>query len=155
VVVSTGVSGGSFVIDMSNCNVTSSGAPPEGVIFANDSEYVSVSVINTGNVPVYMDTITMSTNVTSAETGLLTIPNTESVIPVGYYATYPFLVNPIGWPLGVVQTHFVATGNNQVTNSTNVTFDVFGFPTGSASSTTSSSSSSSGSTVGCPFNFQA
>ncbi len=142
----------SFVLGP-NCSVTGTGVPSVQFILANFTTPIYLTVINNGNVPVFLTSVTVTTNITGAGSVLLPIPASNASISPDFYRSYITYVNPSRWPLAFVKCLFVVSGNN-VTGSAVLTLGVLSFPKSSTTSTTTTTTTSSVSGISCPFILQ-
>ena len=160
-VVASELGAGSFILGP-NCSFKSNGSPSWEYVIAGIPTLIYVTVQNNGSSPVYLNTITMTTNITAGSPVPYLVPSTFASIAPGASQTYPLSVNPTDWPLAWVKLDFVVTGTNDVNGNAVLNVGVLSLnesassttSTASTTTTTSTSSTSISTSSVCTVNFQ-
>ena len=110
-----------------NGSVKDLGSPTVGYVFANYSTLMYVTVTDTGDTPIYLTSILLTTNITRLGFSTYAIPATEAPLAPDASFSYPIQLVSEDWPLMWVRCTFEVTGNN-VTGSAVMNIGVFEFP---------------------------
>lgn len=98
----------------------------DGIIFAGYLTHIYLTVADSGNTPVFLRQVVLTTNKTSG-TRVGAIESTSASISSEQSQTIVFTLNSQSWPLGVVKCTFTVTGDG-VSASAIMTLDVVQYP---------------------------
>ena len=99
----------------------------DGIIFTGYLTHIYLTVSNTGNTPVFLRQVVLTTNSTSTETQIEAIGSDVASISPEQSQTYVFTLDSQGWATGIVKCTFTVTGDG-VSASSVMTLEVTQYP---------------------------
>ncbi|MDG6982327.1 MAG: hypothetical protein JRM74_02615 [Nitrososphaerota archaeon] len=83
----------------------------DGIIFTGYLTHIYLTVANTGNTPVFLRQVVLTTNSTSVGTQIEAVGSDAASISPEQSQTYIFALDSEGWALGIVKCTFTVTGD--------------------------------------------
>jgi len=120
----------SMVLNTQNGNITQGPIPQIGFIFQNYVSHYDVSVINTGNAPVYLRQTSLNCNNTiNPNYQVSNVPNDQANQSPGQSYEFQIAIDATGWQTGTVRCTLTATGDNNVSAQGSLNLAVISPPT--------------------------
>lgn len=123
---------------------------------------INVVVRNTGDIPVYLDSIDVNSNVSAVPSQILDVPSEQASVPTGTIQNILLTTNTANWPTNtVVKFYFTVADVDGITNGTSLVLEpLFHFGNSGSSiatstiTTTTTQATSSLSTTTCHIVYQ-